>query len=147
MKRLICSAAVASALLAATAVPSGAASICLFGMRIWISCGVACTYPMILHSLLSVRIASLFRNGFIIADSEFNITGNSASMAPLAVSLSNPGYTRGYLWQFLRELNVAGTYILVSRSRERGDCPGSHWFLRPTPAIGAVTVPVQFLGH
>ena len=32
MKRLICSAAVASALLAATAVPSGAASIGLFGM-------------------------------------------------------------------------------------------------------------------
>ena len=76
MKRLICSAAVASALLAATAVPSGAASIGLFGM--------SAASPATYDDTYSFKVSGA-PEMVVIAGSEFNIA-NFAISGPFSVT-------------------------------------------------------------
>ena len=83
MKRLICSAAVASALLAVTAIPSGAASVGLFGMSAAANATYDDTYTFHVSTPETVMISG---GEFNIAD--FSISGPiSLTFSPVRVLL------------------------------------------------------------
>ena len=110
MKRLMCSAAIASALLAATAIPSGAAVIDLLGM----SSVAGTTYDdyLLVHLPTTETV--------MVAGAEFNIAPFTVTGLPFSVtSTPPPSFGIPSLFRWVRL--IVDQEIIPSRSWEPGE--------------------------
>ena len=153
MKRLICSAAVASALLAATAIPSGAASVGLFGMSTEANTTYDDTYMIHVSTPETVMISG----------GEFNIADFSIS-GPISLTFSpgpppTPSTTPAGTGEFFSgsAMLAAGNYTFVvtgtgnpgtpfGYSSYGGAISGPDMSITATPIPGSLVLFVSGLG-